>query len=271
MSKIIPIANQKGGTGKTATSINLGIGLANAGKKVLIVDADPQADATTCLGWYNQDKLDVTLATIMEAEIRGRPMDVKSAILFHHEGVDLLPGSIELSSLEMSLVTAMSREKVLKNVLSGFKKEYDYILIDCPPTLGIITINALTAANSVVIPVQSQYLSTKGMTQLIRTIGRVKADVNPSLKIDGILITLADYRTTMTRSTIDTIHRLYGKKLNIFQSQIPLSVAVTETSALGKSIYTHDKNGKAAEAYRELTEEVIQIGEKIRSKSAVSR
>ena len=176
--RVIALANQKGGTGKTTTTVNLGVGLARQGKRVLLVDADPQGDLTTCLGWQNQDNLSATLATLMEQAIRDEPVDVPTALLHHREGVDLLPSNIELSAMEMALVTAMSREFALKEVLSQARNQYDYILIDCMPSLGRwspvetvqrrpsrqarqITVNALAAADSVIIPVQAQYLPAK--------------------------------------------------------------------------------------------------------------
>ena len=187
--RIIALANQKGGTGKTTTTVNLGVGLARQGKRVLLVDADPQGDLTTCLGWQNQDNLPATLATLMEWAIREEPVDIQQALLHHREGVDLLPSNIELSAMEMALVTAMSREFALKEVLSQARNQYDYILIDCMPSLGMITVNALAAADSVIIPVQAQYLPAKGMTQLLHTIGKVKRQINPNLRVDGVLLT----------------------------------------------------------------------------------
>ena len=168
--RVIALANQKGGTGKTTTTVNLGIGLARLGKKVLLIDADPQGDLTTCLGWQDQDSLSTTLATVMEKVIRDEPFTTDEGILHHSEGVDLMPANIELSALEMSLVNAMSREFTLRTYVNEAKKHYDVVLIDCMPSLGMITINALAAADSVIIPVQAHYLPAKGMTQLMKTI-----------------------------------------------------------------------------------------------------
>ena len=198
--KVLAIANQKGGTGKTTTTVNLGIGLANEGKKVLLIDGDPQGDLTTSLGWTDGDNLSVTLATQMDKIIRDEPLGAKGeGILHHEEGVDLLPSNIELSGMEMVLVNAMSREHTLKNYLKEVKNDYDYVLIDCMPSLNMLTINALAAADGVIVPVQAHYLSLKGMTQLMKTINKVQKQINPKLKVEGVLLTLADMRTNLAR------------------------------------------------------------------------
>lgn len=263
-AKVIALANQKGGTAKTTSTVNLGIGLANQGKRVLLVDADPQGDLTTALGWTEADNLDVTLTTQMERVIRDEPFDCHEGILHHDAGVDLVPTNIELSGMEMTLVNAMSREFTLKNYLSGLKKEYDYILIDCMPSLGMLTINALAAADSVIIPVQAHYLPLKGMTQLVKTIGRVQRQINSTLKVDGVLLTLADMRTNLARATAESLKQNYGRLVKVYKTVIPVSVKAAETSAAGKSIYRYDKNGAAAKAYADFTGEVMRDGEKQR-------
>ena len=256
MSRVIAVVNQKGGVGKTTSTINLGIGLAQAGRKVLLIDGDPQGSLTDCLGFPEPDGMDTTLSNVMLNVMNEADMPLSFGILHHEERVEVLPANIELSGIEVTLVNTMCRELVLKNYIDRIRKAYDYILIDCMPSLGLLTINALAAADEVIIPVQAAKPSVRGLQQLIRTIGKVRKQVNPHLKIKGILPNMVDARTTYARGVVDLLKSGYGEQLKIYES-IPRSVRMEETSAEGKSIYKHEPGGKTAEAYHRLVGEVL--------------
>lgn len=273
-AKVIAIANQKGRyvpvahvqrrpkrerrrVGKTTTVFNLGIGLARQGKKVLVIDADAQGNLTSCMGVSEPDRLEDTLASIMNTLAEDGQVEPHFGIREHEENVSFLTGNIGLASVEVALVNVMGREGILKGYISLVAPHYDFILLDTMPSLGMITVNALAAADSVLIPCQTQYLPLKGLQELITSIMKVKQKLNPKLGFEGILLTMVDARTTFVKDIMALVHENYGRHIPIFEKYIPLSVRVAETAAEGKSIFLHDPKGKAADAYARLTEEVL--------------
>ena len=256
MCEVIAIANQKGGVGKTTTTLSLGVALAKQGKKVLLVDADPQGNLTTCMG-FNENDFDTSLAYLMEAEIADVDINSENTVLHSKENVDLIPSDIGLSAIELSLNNTMSREYVMKNALSKLKDKYDYILIDCMPSLGMITINALACSDKVIIPVQGEYLAAKGMGHLLKTVSKVHKQINPNLKIGGVLLTLVDKRTNLSKQVRDTLEENYGQYVKIYDTEIPKAINTAKSSSTGKSIFEFDKNSPVADSYKNLAKEVL--------------
>ena len=257
MCKVITVSNQKGGTAKTTSCVNLGIGLASAGKKVLLIDTDPQGSLSISLGYPEPDEMENTLATLMMNIVNDEEFCLEDVLIHHEEGVDILPSNIELSAIEVSLVNVMSRELILKQLVDRVRDAYDFIIIDCMPSLGMMTINALACADAVLIPVQAAYLPVKGLQQLIKTISRVKRQLNPKLKIEGILLTMVDNRTNYAKDICSMVYEAYSSSIKVFKTEIPMSVRAAEISAEGSSIYKYDPKVKAAYAYGELTKEVL--------------
>ena len=266
--EVIAIANQKGGVGKTTTTFNLGVALAHAGKRVLLVDSDPQGDLTTYMGIHDPDNIPVTLSTLMERSIKDEDINSKEAILKHDEGIDLIPSNLELSSMEVSLVNAMSREFTLRNCLSDIKDKYDYVLIDCMPSLGMITINALACADKVIIPVQSEFLAAKGMSHLMNTVLKVRKQINPNLKVGGILLTMVDGRTNLSKDIANELRSTYGTVFKLYDNQIPRGVKAAESSRMGESVLSYDSSSKVAQSYIDFAKEVLDYERKEKTRNS---
>lgn len=270
--KVKAIANPKGGVGKSTTIVNLGAGFVRQGKRVLLVDADPQANLTQMLGWQQPEGLDVTLSSFVEAFVADKSLPWQEGIFRSSEGIDLLPSNIELSGTEVSLFQVMSREQILRGILADCPTAYDYVLIDCSPSLGMLTINALAAADSVIIPVQTGYLPAKGLELLLllKTVNKVQRQINPKLQVEGVLLTMTDQRTNFSKEISRLIRNTYGGHIRVFQSEIPFSVRAAEMSAEGQSIFSYDPRGKVAAAYESFTQEVLHI-ERQKQKSQSDR
>lgn len=259
-TQIISVANQKGGVGKSATVHNLGTNLARQGKKVLVADLDPQANLTMCMGYNQPENLPYTMADIFKSLIDETFKFQKEEYILRVEGCDLIPSSIQLSGIEPSLANAMSRENLMKQLLSPIKDKYDYIIVDCGPSLGLLTINALAAATSVLIPVQAHYLSAKGLELLIGTIAKVKRNINPALDFNGILITMYDSRLKFSKNLLSELREAYGQHIPIYDTMIPQSVRAVENTAVGKSLFAYDSKCKVSLAYEAFAKEVLANG-----------
>jgi len=257
MGITIAVSNLKGGVGKTMTAASLGVGLARQGKSVLCLDADTQHSLTVSLGVKEPDKIPVTLSTLMTHIINETDFDPKSGIIHHSDGVDLLPSNRTLAGIEIALVGLIERETVLRQYIDKVKNIYDYVIVDCAPSLDLLTINALAAANSLIVPVVPRYLDAKGLELLLKCVAKIKRQINPSLSIGGILLTMVDRRANFTREIIKLVENTYGDKIRIFGECVPRSVRVSESTAQGVSIFSYEPNGKVAAAYTALTREVL--------------
>jgi len=250
MGKIIAFANQKGGVGKTTTCINLAAYIAIMGRKVLIVDMDPQGNATSGVGIEKRSGLK-TIYNVIDGDC-----NIEEAILETEiENLDIVPASVDLAGAEIELVQMVAREKIVKNILYQIVKNYDYIFIDCPPSLGLLTVNALTASNSIIIPIQCEFFALEGLSQLMNTIRLIKRHLNPDLDVEGVILTMKDNRSNLIAEVSGEIVKFFGKK--VFDTFIPRNIRLAEAPSHGKPIATYDSGSKGANAYLNLAEEVL--------------
>jgi chromosome partitioning protein len=258
---IIAVANQKGGVGKTTSTLNLGAALQEAGKRVLLVDLDPQGNLSVAGGIVDIDAAYPSVGDLLALAARGRASSgpgLESAIVRSPSGLDIVPANATLSAAELSLVSAMNRESMLAGLLKNLESKYDYILIDCLPSLGLLAINALRAANGIVIPVQADFLAMQGLAQIFETIAAVREQLNPDLNIYGVLLTLVDQRTAHSREVVKVVRSSLADQVNVFSTEIRLHVALKETARHGRSILDYDSGSPSARAYRALALEVLR-------------
>lgn len=251
--KILAICNQKGGVGKTTTSINLAASLAHLGKKVLLVDTDPQANATSGVG-IDKNEIENSIYNVLVEEL-----DINLAIKeTAYENLFIVPSSIELAGAEVELVSAISREQRMKNAINEIKSIYDYVIIDCPPSLSLITLNSLTAANGVIIPVQTEYYALEGLSQLMNTFNIVRKHLNSTLDIYGVLLTMTDSRTNISNQVAEEVRKHFKEK--VFETVIARTVRLSEAPSYGEPILEYAKGSKGAKQYLSLAKEVIERG-----------
>lgn len=255
MAKVIAVANQKGGVGKTTTAVNLSSCVAFRGKKVLLIDLDPQGNATTGLG-VNKNKLDLSSYDVLinDTEIESVKVDTKQ------ETLKLCPSSIKLAGAEVELVSAISRENKLKDAVENIKDKYDYIFVDCPPSLGLITLNALTSADAVLVPIQCEFYALEGLSQLMNTVQLVQKHLNKKLQVEGVVMTMFDARTNLSIEVVEEVRRHFGNK--VYNTIIPRNIKLSEAPSYGLPIVLYDQNCKGSEAYLGLADEFIEVSER---------